>query len=30
VAALTLNDMTKAVDRDLRIEGIRLVLKEKG
>ena len=29
VAALTLYDMTKAVDRDLRIEGIRLVLKEK-
>ena len=27
VAALTLYDMTKAVDRDLRIEGIRLVRK---
>lgn len=30
VAALTLYDMTKAVDRELRIEGIRLVHKEKG
>ena len=29
VAALTLYDMTKAVDRDLRIEGIRLVSKVK-
>ena len=29
VAGLTLYDMTKAVDRDLRIEGIRLVSKEK-
>ena len=29
VAALTLYDMTKAVDRELRIEGISLVLKEK-
>jgi len=29
VAALTLWDMTKAVDTDLRIEGTRLVLKEK-
>lgn len=29
VAALTLWDMTKAVDRDLRIEGIRLVEKRK-
>ena len=29
VAALTLYDMTKAVDRALRIEGIRLVSKEK-
>ena len=30
VAGLTLYDMTKAIDRDLRIEGVRLVLKEKG
>jgi cyclic pyranopterin phosphate synthase len=29
VAALTLWDMTKAVDADLRIEGTRLVLKDK-
>jgi len=29
VAALTLWDMTKAVDTDLRIEETRLVLKEK-
>ena len=29
VAALTLYDMTKAVDRGLRIDGIRLVSKEK-
>lgn len=29
VAALTLYDMTKAVDKDLRIERIRLVRKEK-
>jgi cyclic pyranopterin phosphate synthase len=29
VAALTLYDMTKAVDRNLRIEGIRVVRKEK-
>jgi cyclic pyranopterin phosphate synthase len=29
VAALTLWDMTKAVDKDLRIEGIRLVRKTK-
>lgn len=29
IAALTLYDMTKAVDKDLRIEGIRLVRKEK-
>jgi len=29
VAALTLWDMTKAVDKDLRIEGIRLVRKSK-
>ena len=29
VAALTLYDMTKAVDRELRIEGIRLVSKAK-
>ena len=29
VAALTLYDMTKAIDRKLRIEGIRLVKKEK-
>ncbi len=29
VAALTLYDMVKAVDRDLRIEGIRLVMKKK-
>tara|TARA_B100001121_G_scaffold288427_1_gene286540 strand:- start:280 stop:741 length:462 start_codon:yes stop_codon:yes gene_type:complete len=29
VAALTLYDMTKAVDRSLRIEGVRLVSKEK-
>ena len=29
VAALTLYDMTKAIDRGLRIEGIRLLLKEK-
>ena len=28
-AALTLWDMTKAVDKDLRVEGIRLVSKEK-
>ncbi|MHC4710263.1 MAG: cyclic pyranopterin monophosphate synthase MoaC [Planctomycetota bacterium] len=30
VAALTLYDMTKAVDKALNIEGIRLVNKEKG
>ncbi len=30
VAALTLYDMTKAVDGNLRIEGVRLVKKEKG
>lgn len=30
VAALTLYDMSKAVDRELRIEAIRLVSKEKG
>ena len=30
VAALTLWDMTKAVDKDLRVEGIRLVEKTKG
>lgn len=30
IAALTLYDMTKAVDRELRIEGIRLVRKVKG
>ncbi|MEE2907355.1 MAG: cyclic pyranopterin monophosphate synthase MoaC, partial [Planctomycetota bacterium] len=29
VAALTLYDMTKAVDRGLCIDGIRLVSKEK-
>lgn len=29
IAALTLYDMTKAVDRELRIEGIRLVEKRK-
>ena len=29
VAALTLYDMTKAVDRELRIEGIRLISKSK-
>jgi len=29
VAALTLYDMTKAIDRDLRIEGIRLIEKTK-
>ncbi|MDP6157618.1 MAG: cyclic pyranopterin monophosphate synthase MoaC [Phycisphaerales bacterium] len=29
VAALTLWDMTKAIDKDLRIDGTRLVLKEK-
>ncbi len=29
LAALTIYDMTKAVDRDLRIEGIRLVKKTK-
>ncbi len=29
IAALTLWDMTKAVDKDLRIEGIRLVSKSK-
>ena len=29
IAALTLYDMTKAIDRKLRIEGIRLVKKEK-
>lgn len=29
VAALTLYDMTKAVDKDLRIEGVRLVSKTK-
>ncbi|MFG0328266.1 MAG: cyclic pyranopterin monophosphate synthase MoaC [Phycisphaerales bacterium] len=29
VAALTLYDMTKAIDRELRIEGIRLVRKTK-
>ena len=29
IAALTLYDMTKAIDRDLRIEDIRLVSKEK-
>ncbi|MCH2133593.1 MAG: cyclic pyranopterin monophosphate synthase MoaC [Phycisphaerales bacterium] len=30
VAALTLYDMTKAIDKDMRIEGVRLVLKQKG
>jgi cyclic pyranopterin phosphate synthase len=30
IAALTLWDMTKAIDRDLRIEGIRLLRKSKG
>jgi cyclic pyranopterin phosphate synthase len=30
VAALTLYDMTKAVDRDLRISDVRLVSKKKG
>ncbi len=30
IAALTLWDMTKAVDKDLRVEGIRLVQKMKG
>ncbi len=30
VSALTLYDMTKAVDRELRIDGIRLVEKRKG
>jgi cyclic pyranopterin phosphate synthase len=29
VAALTLYDMTKAIDKDLRIDGIRLVRKTK-
>ena len=29
VAALTLYDMTKAIDKDLRIEGVRLVRKTK-
>ncbi|MHC4949058.1 MAG: cyclic pyranopterin monophosphate synthase MoaC [Planctomycetota bacterium] len=29
VAALTLYDMTKGIDRDLRIEGVRLVAKSK-
>ena len=29
LAALTLYDMTKAVDKDLRIEGVRLVVKTK-
>ncbi len=29
LAALTLYDMTKAIDKDLRIEGVRLVSKEK-
>jgi molybdenum cofactor biosynthesis enzyme len=29
VAGLTLWDMTKAIDADLRIDGTRLVLKEK-
>ena len=29
VAALTLYDMMKAVDQDMRIEGVRLLLKEK-
>jgi cyclic pyranopterin phosphate synthase len=29
VAALTLYDMAKAIDRDLRIEGVRLVEKTK-
>ena len=29
-AALTLHDMTKAIDRDLRIEGVRVVSKQKG
>jgi len=29
IAALTLWDMTKAVDKDLRVDGIRLVSKEK-
>jgi cyclic pyranopterin phosphate synthase len=29
VAALALWDMTKAIDKDLRIDGTRLVLKEK-
>ena len=30
VATLTLYDMVKAIDKDLRIEGVRLVRKEKG
>ena len=30
VAALTLYDMTKAIDRNLRIEDVRLVSKKKG
>lgn len=30
IAGLTLYDMTKAVDRDLKIEGVRLVKKRKG
>ncbi len=30
IAALTLWDMTKAVDKDLRVEGIRLLQKKKG
>jgi cyclic pyranopterin phosphate synthase len=29
VAALTLYDMTKAIDRDLRVEGVRLLRKSK-
>ena len=29
-ACLTLYDMTKAIDKDLRIEGVRLVSKRKG
>lgn len=29
IAALTLYDMTKAIDRDLRIEGVRLIEKTK-
>ena len=30
IAGLTLYDMTKAVDRDLRLEGVRLLEKKKG